>query len=387
LSISPAFAADSGIKIGVLNDQSGVYADLGGKGSVEAAKMAVEDFGGKVLGKPIEVIFADHQNKPDVGSAIARKWFDEDGVDVIVDVPNSGVALAVQDVAKSKGKIDMLSGPATAALTGAACSPTGIMWTYNTYALAHGTGSAMVAEGGKTWYFITADYAFGTQLEKDTAEVVTAMGGKVMGDAKAPLSTPDFSSFLLQAQGSGAQVVGLANAGGDTVNSIKQAHEFGLTKSGQKLAGLLVFITDVNSLGLDTAQGLVLTTGFYWDMDDQTRAWSKKFAARMGGKEPTQVQAGVYSEVLHYLKGVQAANSREGTAVVAKMRELPIDDFFAKHGKLREDGQMVHDMYLAQVKTPAESKGPWDYYKILRTIPADQAYIPLDKSACPLLKK
>jgi branched-chain amino acid transport system substrate-binding protein len=378
--------SDDVVKIGVLSDMSSLYSDIGGKGSVAAAQMAVKDFGGKVAGKPIEIISADHLNKPDVGSAIARQWADQDKVDVVVDVPTSSVALAVQDVLKEKGKVFLMSGPASSDLTGKACSPTGVHWTYDTYALAHGTGGALVKQGGDTWFFLTADYAFGHALENDTTAVVKAAGGKVLGSVNVPLNNADFSSFLLQAQTSKAKVIGLANAGGDTVNSIKQASEFGIVSGGQRLAGLLVFISDVNSLGLQTAQGLVLTEAFYWDQNDETRAWTKRFMAETG-KVPTMVQAGVYGAVTHYLKAIEAAKTDEGKAVVAKMRELPINDFMTKNGKLREDGRVMRDMYLFQVKTPGESKYPYDYYKQLATIPAEEAYRPLSESACPLVKK
>jgi branched-chain amino acid transport system substrate-binding protein len=372
------------VKIGVLNDQSGLYSDITGQGSVEAARMAAEDFGGTVDGAEIQVIFADHQNKPDVGASIAREWIDVEGVDVIVDVPTSSVALAVTEVTRDKNKVFLNSGAATIELTNGACSPTTIHWAYDTYALANGTGRAVVEEGGDTWFFITADYAFGHQLEEDTAAVVKEMGGEVLGAVRHPLSTADFSSFLLQAQGSGAKVIGLANAGGDTINSIKQASEFGITQAGQQLAGLLLFITDVDALGLDVAQNLVLTTGFYWDMDDQKREWSERFLERVGHM-PTMVQAGVYSSLMHYLNAIKETGSDEAKAVVGQMKATPVNDFFAKNGKVREDGRMVHDMYLARVKTPDESKGEWDYYEIVRTIPGDRAFMPLEESTCSLV--
>ncbi|WP_448205081.1 ABC transporter substrate-binding protein [Azospirillum sp. sgz302134] len=372
------------VKIGVLNDRSGLYADLGGEGSVVAVKMAVEEMGGKVLGKPIEVITADHQNKPDIGSNLARQWIDRDGVDVIVDVPNSGVALAVQEVTREKKTVFLMEGPATSRLTGDACSPTGIHWAYDTHALAVGTGRAMVQEGGKSWFFLTADYAFGHQLEADTSAEVKKAGGTVKGSVRTPLNTADFSSFLLQAQGSGAQVIGLANAGGDTITSIKQASEFGLTQGGkQKLAGLLIFLSDVHALGLQVAQDLVLTTGFYWDMDDEKRAWSKKFMEKTG-KMPTMVQAGSYSAVRHYLKAIEAAGTDDGPIVAAKMKAMPVNDMFAKNGKILPNGRMVHDMYLARVKKPSESKGPWDYYQIIRTIPGDEAFATVAESGCKI---
>ena len=374
------------IKIGVLNDQSGLYADLAGQGSVTAAKMAVEDFGGKVDGTPVEVIFADHQNKPDIGSSIARQWYDTDGVDVIVDVPTSSVALAVAQVTKDKNKVFLASGPGSSDLSGKACSPNTVHWTYDTYALAHTTGKAEVDAGGKTWFFLTADYAFGQALERDTSAVVTANGGQILGGVKHPLNTTDFSSFLLQAQSSKAQVIGLANAGGDTINSIKAASEFGIVKGGQKLAGLLVFLTDVHALGLQTAQGLLLSESFYWDRDAKTRAWSKRFAERMNGKMPTMVQAGVYSSVLHYLKALKALKSdADGKAVVDEMKKLPTDDTLFGKGHIRVDGRKMHSMYLYEVKAPGESKGEWDLYKLVKEVPAEQAFRPLsEEKDCPL---
>ncbi|MEN2979320.1 ABC transporter substrate-binding protein [Tistrella bauzanensis] len=379
--------SDNVVRIGVLNDQSGIYTDLSGPGGVAAAQMAVEDFGGSVAGAKIEVVSADHQNKPDIGSNIANEWFDRDGVDAIFDVPTSSVALAVQNIAKEKGKILIDHGAATSDLTGKACSPTGIHWTYDTYALANGTGGALVQQGAKKWFFLTADYAFGHALERDTMNAVKAAGGEVVGSVRHPFPNTDFSSFLLQAQGSGAEVIGVANAGGDTVNTIKQASEFGITQGGQRLAGLLLFLTDVHSLGLQVSQGLVLTTGFYWDLNDETRAWSKRFAERNNGRMPTMVQAGIYSSVMHYLKAIEATKSDEGKAVVAQMKQTPVNDFFAKGGTIREDGRMVHDMYLMQIKSPDESKAPYDYYKLLATIPGDQAFRPLSESECPLVKK
>ncbi len=381
-----AQVSDDVVKIGVINDQSGIYADLAGLGSVEAARMAIEDFGNTVLGKPIELVSADHQNKPDIASNIVNKWIDEDKVDLISDLPNSSAVLAVQDIARQKHRLVIVSTGGTSDFTGKKCSPYGIHWTYDTYALAHGTGKYLVEEGAKSWFFLTADYAFGQALEKDTTRFIEEAGGKVLGSAKHPFPNQDFSSFLLQAQSSGAQVIALANAGGDTINAIKQAAEFGIVQKGQRLAGLLIFISDIHSLGLDTAQGLVLTTGFYWDLDDKTRAWSKRFFERRQAM-PTMAQAGVYSSVLHYLKAVQAAGTDEPLAVAAKMRELPIDDFFAKNARIREDNRMVHDMYLAQVKAPSESQYDWDYYKILRTIPAEEAFRPLSESECELVKK
>jgi len=348
--------------------------------------MAAEDAGGAINGNKIEVVSADHQNKPDVGTSIARQWYDQDHVDAIFDVPNSGVALAVQEVAREKHKIVMFSGPASSDLTGAKCSPVGVHWTYDTYGLAKGTGAAVTKAGGDSWFFLTADYAFGQALERDTAAVVQANGGKVLGEVRTPLGTPDFSSFLLQAQSSKAKIIGLANAGGDTITSIKQAAEFGITSGGQKLAGLLVFLSDVNSIGLKTAQGLELTESFYWDQSDETRAFSKRFFER-NKKEPTMVQAGLYGAAKHYLEAVKASGSTDADKVMAAMRANPINDFMTKNGKLREDGKVVRDMYLFEVKKPEESKGPWDYYKLIRQIPADEVTRPIAESACPLLKK
>ncbi len=386
----PAAAADQVsdgvVKIGVLTDQSGVYSDLSGRGSVEAVKMAVEDFGGKVLGKPIEVVAADHQNKADIGANIANKWIDVDKVDMIIDIPNTAVCLAVQKICQDKNRIDIISTGASVILTNQNCSPTGFHWTYDNYASATGTATAMLKEGGDTWFFITADYAFGHDLEKNTADVVKAAGGKVLGSVRHPFPGTDFSSFLLQAQASKAKVIGLANAGGDTINAVKQAFEFGIVQGGQRLAGMLVFISDIHSLGLKTAQGLVCTTGFYWDYNDETRAWSKRWSQRMGdGRMPTMAQAGCYSGALHYLKAIQAAGTDEAQAVSKKMRELPVNDFFAKNGKVRADGRMVHDMYVVQVKKPEESKYPWDYYKIIRVIPGDEAFKPIKDTLCPYL--
>ena len=375
------------VKIGVLNDQSSLYADLSGQGSVVAAKMAIEDFKAKEKGLNVEVIFADHQNKADVGSQIANKWYDTDGVDVIVDTPNSAVALAVNQITKDKKKAFLVSGAATSDLTGKACSPNTIHWTYDTWMLANGTGNAIVKTGGNTWFFLTADYAFGHALERDTEAAVLKAGGKVLGKVRAPLNTQDFSSFLLQAQTSKAKIIGLANAGGDTVNSIKQASEFGIVKGGQNLAGLLVFITDVHGLGLDKAQGLIFTETFYWDLNDQTRAFTKRFAAANGGKYPSMVQAGVYSAVLHYLKAVAALKSDDGTAVIAKMKEMPTDDPLFGKGSVRADGRKIHPAYLVEVKKPSESKGPYDYYKIRATIPANEAFRPIGEGECPLVKK
>jgi len=348
--------------------------------------MAVEDYGGKVLGKPVEVVFADHQNKADIGSNITRQWVDQEGVDAIADVGNSAVALAVQAITREKNRIHLNTGAASSDLTGKECSPTGFSWAYDTYALASGTGKALVKQGGDTWFFLSADYSFGQALERDTSKFVKEAGGTVLGSVRVPLNTSDFSSFLLQAQGSGAKVIGLANAGGDTINSIKQASEFGIVEAGQRLAGLLVFLPDIHSLGLKTAQGLVITTAFYWDQNDETRTWNKRFQERHG-KPATYIQAGTYSAVAHYLKAIEAAGTDEAKAVSAKMKEMPVNDFMTKNAKVREDGRVVRDMYLVQVKTPAESKGPWDYYKILTTIPGDEAFRPLADGGCPFVKK
>ena len=379
--------SDGVIKIGVLNDQSGLYADISGQGSVWAAKKAVEDFGAAKKGMKVEVIFGDHQNKPDVGSNIARQWYDVDHVDAIVDVPTSSVALAINQITKEKNKVFLASGPATADLTGPQCSPNTVHWTYDTWALANGTGKAIVQTGGKTWFFITADYAFGHALERDTKAVVEANGGKVLGAVRAPFPGTDFSSFLLQAQASKAQIIGLANAGGDTINSIKQASEFGIVEGGQHLAAMLMFLTDVHALGLKTAQGLIFTTAFYWDLNDKTRAFAKEFAAANGGRMPTMVQAGVYAEVLHYLKAVEALKSdADGAKVVAEMKKLPTDDPLFGKGSIRVDGRAIHPMYLVEVKKPSESKGPWDYLKVRKTIPANEAFRPLSEGKCPLVK-
>jgi len=390
LAAGSAVAQISGnvVKIGVLNDQSSLYADITGQGSVVAARMAVEDFGGKVAGVPVEVVFADHQNKPDVGTSLARQWLERDGVDVIVDVPTSSVALAVNEVVRQLNGVLLNSGAASADLTGKACSPNTVHWTYDTWALANGTGKAVVQSGGDTWFFLTSDYAFGHALERDVSNVVKASGGKVLGAVRHPLNSADFSSFLLQAQGSKAKIIGLANAGGDTINSIKQAAEFGIGTGGQKLAGLLVFVTDVHALGLQAAQGLQLTEAFYWDLNDQTRAWSKRFAEKHGGKMPSMVQAGVYGAVLHYLKAVdQLKSDGDGKAVVAKMQEIPTNDPLFGQGTIRIDGRTIHPMYLFEVKAPNASKGPWDYYQLLHTIPAAEAFRPLDQGECPLVKQ
>jgi branched-chain amino acid transport system substrate-binding protein len=380
-----AFAqvSDDVVKVGVLTDMTGAYSDLAGPGSVIAAQMAAEDFGGKVLGKPIVIISADHQNKPDIASGIARKWFDEEKVDVVADLVTSSTALAVMPIAAEKKRITLLSGPGSTPIAGEKCTAYNVHYTYNTYAMAAGTGRAVVQAGGKTWYFITADYVFGKSLEADTSKVVTEAGGKIVGGVRAPFPTTDFSSYLLQAQASGAQVIGLANAGADTINAIKQAKEFGITPK-QSLAGLLVFLSDIHSLGLDTAKGMYLTDAFYWDRDDASRKWSKRFFERHK-KMPTMVQAGVYSELMHYFEAVKAAGTDDADKVMAKMKATPVNDFFAKNGHIGADGLHRHDMYLAQVKTPAESKYPWDYYKILKTIPAAQAFEAPDPK-CPQVK-
>ncbi|MGB8436316.1 MAG: ABC transporter substrate-binding protein [Burkholderiales bacterium] len=379
--------SDGIIKIGVLNDMSGLYADLTGPGSVVAAQLAVEDFGAAQKGMKVEIIGADHQNKPDVGSTIARTWYDTEKVDVIVDVPTSSVALAVNQITRDKGKAFLVSGAATSDLTGKACSPNTIHWTYDTWMLANGTGSAIVKTGGDTWFFLTADYAFGHALERDTEAVVLKNGGKVLGKVRTPFPGSDFSSFLLQAQSSKAKIIGLANAGGDTINSIKQASEFGIVKGGQNLAGLLVFLTDVKALGLPTAQGLIFTETFYWDANDASRAFAKRFAEKAPrGNYPTMIHAGVYSAVLHYLKAIEAAKTDDGTKVIAKMKEMPTDDPLFGKGIVRADGRKIHPALLVEVKKPAESKGPWDLYKIRTTIPADQAFRPMSEGGCPLVK-
>ena len=385
-AVWPAYAQITGpsVKIGVLADMSGLYADLSGPGSVVAARMATEDFGGTVLGKPIEVISADHQNKPDVGASIARSWYDRDGVDVVVDVPVSSVAFAVQEVSRQRNKALLLSASGASDLTGKFCSPVSVQWTYDTYALANTAGAELLKQGGDTWFFITADYAFGYALERDTAALVTAKGGKVLGSVRAPQDTTDFSAYLLRAQSSGAKVIGLANAGGDTITAVKQANEFGITRSGQRIVGLITYISDVHSMGLANAQGLILASAFYWDLTDATRAWSKRFETRTHA-EPTMAQAGVYGAITHYLQAIKDAGTDDGPTVVRKMKETPINDFFTQNGRIREDGRVIRDMYLFQVKTPAESKGPWDYYKLLGTVPGDQAFRPLEQGGCPLV--
>ncbi|WP_064697293.1 ABC transporter substrate-binding protein [Rhizobium aegyptiacum] len=378
-------ATDGKVKIGILNDQSGVYADFGGKSSVEAAKMAVEDFGGKVLDVPVEIVDADHQNKPDIASNIARQWYDTEQVDAIMELTTSSVALAVQAIAKEKKKIDIVTGAATTDLTGKACSPYGFHWAYDTHALAVGTGGALVKQGGDSWFFLTADYAFGYSLEQQTSEYIKASGGTVVGAVRHPLSTQDFSSFLLQAQSSGAEVIGLANAGLDTSNAIKQAAEFGITQGGQHLAALLFTLAEVHGLGLEAAQGLTLTEGYYWNRDDESRAFAKKFFDRTG-KMPNMVHAGTYSAVTQYLKAIQKAGTDETEAVAKVLHEMPVDDVFGRGGTVGANGRMIHDMYLLQVKKPAESKEPWDYFNVLATIPGKEAYIDPAKSGCDLVK-
>ncbi|MBR2119371.1 MAG: ABC transporter substrate-binding protein [Afipia sp.] len=385
-----ALAQDKTIKIGNLTDMSGLYADVGGPGSTLAAQMAVEDSGLTKKGWKIDVIAADHQNKPDVGTTTTRQWIDVEKVDVVVDVLNSGVALAVKNVVTEKNAIMINSGAASSDLTNAQCSPNVVHWVYDTYMLANSTGSALVKAGGDSWYFLTADYAFGAALERDTTAAVTKAGGKILGSVKHPLNSSDFSSFLLQAQASKAKIVGLANAGGDTTNSIKQAAEFGIVKGGQRLAGLLMFISDVNSLGLNVAQGLNFTETFYWDLNDQTRAFSKRFSERMKNKQmPTMVQAGVYSGLMHYFKTLEAmgGNSHDGAKIVAKMKETKTDDPLFGKGEIQPNGRKIHPAYLFEVKKPSESKGPWDYYKLVGTTPAEQVFRPLSESVCPLVKK
>jgi len=384
---APAAAqgADRPVKIGMMGDLASVYSDIGGKGGIEAIKMAIEDFGGEVLGKKVEFVSADSLNKPDQASAIARQWYDNDGVDVIVDLPTSATALATMQIANDRKKIVMVTGAGSSDITGKHCSPYTAHWTWDTYANGKTVGQATVKEGGDTWFFITADYVFGHSLERDTSEFVKAAGGKVLGSARHPLNNQDFSSFLLQAQSSKAKIVGLANGGGDTVNSIKQAAEFGLGQSGQKLAGLVMFISDIHSLGLKTAQGLVITEAWYWDKDEKTREFANRFFKRTG-RMPTMNQAANWSAVTHYLKAVKAVGSTDADKVMAKMRETPVKDMFTDNGVLRQDGRMVHSMLLLEVKKPEESKKPWDYYKIIAEVPGDQAFRPLKDGGCPLVK-
>jgi branched-chain amino acid transport system substrate-binding protein len=378
-------ASAQGVKIGILNDQSGVYADYGGKASFEAAKMAIEEFGGEVLGQKIEIVTADHQNKPDLATSIARRWYEVEGVDMITELTTSSVALAVQQLSNEKKKIDIVVGAATSRITGDACTPYGFHWAFDTHALAVGTGGALARAGGDTWFFMTADYAFGYSLEKDTSDIVKDNGGKVLGSVRIPLNSSDFSSFLLQAQSSKAKIIGLANAGLDTTNSIKQAAEFGIVKGGQKLAGLLMTLAEVHGLGLEAAQGLVLTEGFYWDQNDKTREFSQAFLKRTG-RMPNMIQAGTYSATLQYLKAVKAAGTKDSDAVAKKLKELPVDDVFAQGGKVLENGRMVHDLYLFEVKKPSESKKPWDYYKQISVVAGDKAFPVAKESGCPLTK-
>jgi branched-chain amino acid transport system substrate-binding protein len=385
LPASATEISDGKVKIGILNDQSGVYADFGGKWSVEAAKMAVEDFGGKVQDAPIEVISADHQNKPDIAANIARQWYDTEQVDSIMELTTSSVALAVQGISADKKKIDIVTGAATTDLTGKACSPYGFHWAYDTHALAVGTGGALVKQGGDSWFFLTADYAFGYSLEEQTSNFVKSQGGKVLGSVRHPLGTTDYSSFLLQAQSSGAKVVGLANAGLDTANSIKQVAEFGIVAGGQRMAALLFTLAEVHGLGLEAAQGLTLTEGFYWDRDDDSRAFAKRYMDRTG-RMPNMIQAGTYSAVTQYLKAIDKAGTDETEAVSKELHSMPVEDVFARHGKVTPNGRMVYDMYLMEVKKPSESKGPWDYYKVLATVPGDEAFIKPADSHCPLVK-
>jgi branched-chain amino acid transport system substrate-binding protein len=391
VSLAPAAAQTPGIsddvvKIGVLTDMSGQFADESGEGSVTAVRMAIEDFGGKVLGKPIELVVADHQNKPDVASSIARQWYDVEKVDMIANLINSGVALSIVQIAKDKNRLAIVNGAGSSRLTGDSCTPNSIHYAYDTYSLARGTGAELAKSGGTSWYFLTADYAFGHALEADTAAVVKSQGSKVVGSTRYPPDALDLSSFLLQAQGSGARVVALAGSGTVFVNAVKAAYEFKIPQSGQILAGLLVWIVDIDALGLETAQGLILTNAFYWDRDDETRAWSNRFLERMK-RMPHMGDAGDYSSTMHYLKAIEAAGTDEAKAVMAKMREMPVNDMFAKNGRIREDGRMVHDMYVYEVKKPSESKGRWDYYKLRAVIPGDQAFRPLSESQCPLVKK
>lgn len=379
--------SDGVVKIGVLTDMSGVFSDISGPGAVEAIRMAVEDFGGKVLGAPIEVLTADHQNKADIAANVARQWFDIQQVDLAADLMNSAVALAVLELSNAKNKIAIVNGASTSRITNESCTETSVHYTWDTYAISNGTARAVLQRGGDSWFFLTADFAYGHALEKDTTDIVKSLGGRVIGSIRHPINSSDFASFLLQAQGSGAKVIALANAGTDTINAIKQASDFGVGRtSGQSLVGLAINLNDTRGLGLQAAQGLLLTEAFYWDMNDETRAWSRRFLANTG-KMPTSTQAGNYSSTMHYLKAVETAGTDETAAVMKKMREMPINDFFAKNGKIRVDGRMVHDMYLAQVKSPSDSKYDWDYYKILSVIPGEDAFLPLEQSKCPLVKR
>ncbi|WP_454618174.1 ABC transporter substrate-binding protein [Bradyrhizobium cenepequi] len=385
VSASAQQPAATPLKIGVLTDFSSVYSDIGGAGNVEATKMAIEEFGGTMFGKPIEIVSADVLNKPDIAASMARKWWENEGVDMIIDLPTSATALAVMELSKQYEKIMIVTDAASSDITGKSCGPYVAHWTYDTYSNAHTVGSAIVKNGGDTWFFITADYLFGHSIERDTGDVVKAAGGKVLGSVRHPLNTPDFSSFLLQAQASKAKIIGLANGGGDTINTIKQAGEFGIVAGGQNLAAIVMFISDVHSLGLKLAQGLIVTEAFYWDLNDKTRAFGKRFFERMK-RMPTMNQAATYSATLHYLKAVQAAGTKETKPVMAKMREMPVRDAFTDNGVLRADGRMVHSMFLFEVKKPEESKAPWDYYKVLAEVPGDQAFRPLKDGGCPLVK-
>ncbi|MCB4820625.1 ABC transporter substrate-binding protein [Roseicella aerolata] len=385
-AVAPAQVSDEVVRIGVLTDLSGPYADFAGPGSVLATRMAIEDHGGRALGKPVEAIGGDHQNKPDVGGALARRWIDTERVDMIIDMPNSAVALAVQQVGRERNRIIINASAASTEITGRQCSPVGFHWVSDSYALSTGTTRAVMAQGGKNWFFLTVDYEGGYALERGAEAVVNAEGGRMLGRARHPLNTPDFSSFLLQAQASRAQVVALANAGTDTINAIKQAGEFGLTRQGQRLVGMFVNINDVKALGLATAQGVVTVEAWYWDQNEETRAFARRFADRNRGTPPSQYQAGIYSAVRHYLKAIEAAGTDEAMAVAARMRELPVNDVFTKNGRVRPDGRHVHDMYLVEVKRPEESTGPWDLYRVLSTVPADQAFRPLNEGGCPLVR-
>ncbi|MGY8631064.1 ABC transporter substrate-binding protein [Bradyrhizobium sp. 14AA] len=386
ISASPTYASGDVIRIGVLNDQTGLYAEFGGLGSMEAAKLAVEEFGGRVLGKKIEIVAADHQNKTDIGLSTAGKWFDADNVDMITDLTNSAIAIGVQNLAKERGKITIAVGPGTTRLTNEDCSPTGFHWMWDTYSQAAGTARAVLENGGKKWFILAADYAFGHQMAAELSKAVQEHGGIVTGSVRHPLGTSDFSSFLLQAQASKAEIVGLANAGADTINSIKQAAEFNLAGSGQKLVGLVVVVSDIRALGLSSSKGLLVTTAYYWDRDESSREFASKYQARTG-KKPGMIQAGVYSGVLHYLKSMQVAGTQDGKAVAAQMQRLPVQDAVSKNALVRQDGRVIRDMYLVEVKSPSDSKGDWDYYRIVRTIPGDQTAIPLSESKCALLKQ
>lgn len=378
--------ADNKVVVGVLNDQSGVFADVTGQGSVIAARLAIDDAGGQVLGKAIELVSADHQNKADLAGSIARRWLDADGVDAIVDGSSSAVGLLLQNLARERGKIALFSGPATSDLTGKECSPTGFHWTYDTYALASVTARALVRQGADSWYFITTDYAFGHALERDASKFIATAGGKILGSVRHPLNTSDFASFILQAQASGAKIIGLANSGEDALNAVKQAAEFGVTKEGkQRIGGLLLLINQIHSLGLSNAAGVIVSEAFYWDLDDGTRNFSRRFEA-LAGKKPNMLQAGVYSAVAHYLKAVAAAGTDEGKQVAETMRQLPVNDFMSKDVKIRQDGRVMREMHLFEVKTPADSKAPWDYYKLIGNVTGEDAFRPLQEGGCPFVK-